>query len=240
MLGIDSTFMPTLLPILRAPPFPGIASHVAQVSEVRAGGRGLPASATSDAAPLIDALRAERVGGSFWAPLPPAFAGRVTLLRPRTPGESRTMAEEALRDAAPAGILALLPSAPWARAAQRRLAARGILSTIGDVDPWPLLSPDTLLLAHGDDELVLLTEIAGGRARVRSAGRFAPAAPDHSPTIERRTIAALLDDTVYRDPFTGRPAGVLQTIALLGTWRRLIDANRGVAVAVGRAVGTRR
>ncbi|WP_240500116.1 hypothetical protein [Sphingomonas montana] len=53
-------------------------------------------------------------------------------------------------------------------------------------------------------------------------------------------FAELVAATVYRNPITGEPAGVSETVALLSDWRRLLDANRGIAVATGMAVWKRR
>ena len=233
--------LPPLLPVLRAPPFPGIRPQVAMVSAARADRR--PEAVTEsrdDIDALIAAIRTARVGGTFWAPTPPAPAGPIVILCPLSVTDAHAMAADALRDAAAGSILALLPAAAWSWRARRQLAAIGIAATIGDVDPWPLLRPDARLLAHGDDERVLLAQIAGTRASVRSTGRFAPASQRRAPTVADRAFADLVVATVYRDPITGAPASAADAVAVLADWRRTLDANRGIAVATGMAVWKRR
>lgn len=229
------------LPVLRAPPFPGIRPQVAMVSMTRTDRR--PSSVTgrrADTDALIAAIRTARVGGTFWAPTPPVPTGPVIILRPCSVADARLMATEARRESDAAQIVALLPKAGWASRARRALQQDGIMVAIGDVDPWPLLRPDTWLLAHGDDELVLLAQIAGARASVRSPGRFAPAAPRVAPTVADRVFADLVAATAYRDPMTGAPAEADAIVALLADWRRMIDANRAIAVATGMARWKRR
>lgn len=229
------------LPVLRAPPFPGIRPHVAMVSMARTDRR--PSAVTGrreDTDALIAAIRTARVGGTFWAPTPPVPAGPIIILRPCSTADAQLMAAEARHESDTAQIVALLPEARWAKRARRILQNEGITVTIGDVDPWPLLAPDNWLLAHGDDELVLLAQIAGARASVRSPGRFAPAAPRVAPTIADRVFADLVAATAYRDPMAGAPAEADATVALLADWRRMIDANRAIAVATGMARWKRR
>jgi capsular polysaccharide export protein len=234
-------YMSSSLPVLRAPPFPGIRPHIAMVSMARTDRRpGSLTASRDDTDALVAAIRAARVGGTFWAPTPPIPTGPAVVLRPISVDDARLMATEALRDAAAPQILAVLPRARWAPRARRVLQAQGIAATMGDVDPWPLLRTDTLLLAHGDDELVLLAQIAGARASVRSAGRFAPASPRRAPTVSDRAFADLVVATSYRDPMTGAPVEALDAVTTLAGWRRTLDANRGIAVATGMARWKRR
>lgn len=233
--------MPPTLPVLRAPPFPGIQPRVAMVSrmrDVRCAAEVTAARLETD--DLIAAIRIARVGGPFWAPTPPIPIGSAVVLRPVSPADATRMADDALAQSPAAMIVALLPLARWSGRARRLLRDRAIVACIGDVDPWPLLQPDTLLVAHGDDELVLLAQIAGARVRVRSPGRFAPATPRRAPTIADRAFAELVACTVYRDPLTGAPAEAIDAVATLADWRRTIDVNRGIAVATGMATWKRR
>ena len=228
-------------PVLRAPPFPGIRRQVAAISSMRTDRSAAAVTASrDDTDALIAAIRAARVGGSFWAPTPPLPTAPATVLRPRSLADAVAMARDALSESPADGIVALLPDTRWARRARRRLRAMAIDAAIGDVDPWPLLRPDTMLIAHGDDELVLLAQIAGARARVRSPGRFAPATPRRAPTIADRVFADLVATTVYRDPLTDGPAEAIDAVAQLADWRRMIDANRDITVATGMARWKRR
>ena len=229
------------LPVLRAPPFPGIRPQVAMVSAPRVDRRPeAMIDSRDDIDALIAAIRTAQVGGTFWAPTPPAPAGPIVILCPVSVADARVMAADALRNASAGSILALLPAVYWSRSARRVLATVGIAAIIGEVDPWPLLRPDALLLAHGDDERVLLAQIAGTRASVRSTGRFAPASQRRAPTVADRAFADLVVATVYRDPITGGPATAADAVATLADWRRTLDANRGIAVATGMAVWKRR
>ncbi len=213
-------------PLLRAPPFPGIAPETAAVSRVAA----VPAADAPDPTALFAAIRAARVGGPFWAPTPPRgpFA---TIIRPCARVDLATS-----RDAA---TLWLLPRAGWSRRAAPKLRRDGAAVVLGAVDPWPLLGSGATLVAHGDDEWVALARIAGMRVRLLSAGRFGT--PGESEAAAMARIAAMLGaGTTYRDPFTDRAVALETTIALLGDWRRQIDANRGIAVATGFAWWKRR
>lgn len=56
--------------------------------------------------------------------------------------------------------------------------------------------------------------------------------------LRARAIAAL-ESAAYRDPFTGAPIDALGAVAILACWRRLIEANRPIAAAVGMAAWKR-
>lgn len=232
--------MPSPLPILRAPPFPGIRAHVATVSMLRDPAEKPIRRDEAAGEALIAAMREARVGGAFWAPAPPDVPGALVVLRPESAADGVAMVEEALREADAAQVLALLPRTRWASGARRALDRMGVTSVVGEVDPWPMLRAETLLLAHGDDEYLLLAQVAGARVRVRSSGRFAPADARRTPTLADRVHAELVAATAYRDPLADRPADAVATVALLGEWRRTIDSNRGIAVATGMARWKRR
>lgn len=51
----------------------------------------------------------------------------------------------------------------------------------------------------------------------------------------RAAAIAVIEAAQYRDPFTGAPIDAHGAVAILAEWRRLIEANRPVAAAVGMA-----
>lgn len=86
-----------------------------------------------------------------------------------------------------------------------------------------------------------------GRSRFDDPGRVIDAlraagvegewwSPD-APATEQRapdTVAAL-EAATYRDPFSGAAIDIFAAIAILGDWRRVIEANRSITAIVGMA-----
>ena len=211
------------LTVLRSPPFPGIPASVAAVS--------VPATedtAPADPAALIAAIRTARVGGAFWAARPVLAPGR-TIIRPVT-----AEAAMALVSRDPTDLLVLLPDTAWANRPAAALRAAGLVVVRGDIDPWHLLDHATHVEVAGDDELALLARIAGVPVTCTGGGRFAGEAP-----VEAVVAEALIAATRYRDCFTGETIDAFAAIAILVEWRRLIEANRKVAVAAGIAIWKR-
>lgn len=99
------------------------------------------------------------------------------------------------------------------------------------VDPWSMLADRAPLVAHGDDEWLALAIIAGCPVRILAPGRFG--APDDPVMTLRRRVATDLAGVCYRDPFTGADATLDATIALLGDWRRMFEANRNIVAGCG-------
>ena len=103
-------------------------------------------------------------------------------------------------------------------------------------DPWSLPS-DAAIRAHGDDERSAIGAIRGLAVMVTAPGRFgSPGSGPDPMAIARHLLIA----TRYRDPFDGRAIEAEQAVALLAEWRRQIDANRGITVAMGMAWWKRR
>nr|WP_267419130.1 beta-3-deoxy-D-manno-oct-2-ulosonic acid transferase [Sphingomonas sp. GC_Shp_1] len=221
----------TDLPLLRPPLFPGVAVRLAEIAP-QADGAVIDAAAIDR---LFAIIRAARVGGSCWAR--PANLPAVRLIvRARSTADVAAVSAdlaEADRDAA----LWLLPASLATEAAiKATLAPQRVM--IDEVDPWSLLNGQARLLAHGDDEWVALAQIAGCSVQVLSAGRYGvPGAG--ADEIRLRAARALLD-TRYRDPFTGRAIAIEEAVALLGFWRRIGEANRGIVAACGIAWWKRR
>jgi capsular polysaccharide export protein len=103
-------------------------------------------------------------------------------------------------------------------------------------DPWSLPSDATIRTA-GDDERIAIGAFRGMTVRVTAPGRFGSPGSGPDPlAIARHLLIA----TRYRNPFDGRAIEVEQAVALLAEWRRQIDANRGITVAMGMAWWKRR
>ena len=153
-------------------------------------------------------MAAARVGGCFW--------GR------QVEGRRRLVVLGA-GEPLPAGPLAdtvVVTPAP-------RSAERGALVVAGDVDPWPLIEAATQVVADPAHEIALLA-LAAGRRVTDPAGR-----PVEDGGGQR--VARALLGRAYRDPFGGASLDAADAVALLAFWRGLIDANRGLAAAVGMA-----
>lgn len=105
--------------------------------------------------------------------------------------------------------------------------------TDGNIDPWSRLTPDTLLIADGDDEWVALAHIAGCPVQIASPGRFGIPGADAADI--RRAVVEQLFGTIYRDPFTGSSSDIETVISRLADWRRVMEANRGIVAASGIA-----
>ena len=202
------------LPLLRSPPFPWVAPAVRAISTVReaaaAGASEQPVEA------LFAAVKEARVGGAFWATPPQQRVDGAVLLAPSSAVQAQAMGE---------GIEgALLVGAMPASRSTARLPA--------DTDPWSLLDGAAAVHADADHELAALAAIAGVPVRLYGKGRFGTA----EGGVDVDAVAEhLVVTTSYRDPFTGGALTALEAVALLGLWRRWIDANRTVAVAAGIA-----
>ncbi len=191
---------------------------------------------------MAGALRTLQVGGEFWARRP-KLARAANIAFRATSLEDLARATPALLAAHEARALhALLPDAPWARAAAHRLAALGVGVTVGPADPWGIVGAVEAVSVAAGDELGLLGEIAGTRVCWRApAGTDATdGRPTPSGTMLERLQDQLFGGVTYIDPFDGRPATCEATIELLADWRRQIDANRSVAACVGVARWKRR
>ncbi len=229
---------PLYPPLLRTPPFPFADLSASAVSTQRY----TPSVRTSNGADLVSAIRAARVGGTFWACRADVPNGAVIVC------PIDRAAAIALGDRAPRGLFVLLPQAPWAAMIGRTLASRGMANATRPVDPWSLVDRAARIETDGDDELALIALIAGVPVRPTRPGRYTghrlcedePAASDRAAAL-----SALVETTVhtglsYRDPFSGDTTDALRVVALLAEWRGLIDANRAIAVGAGIALWKRR
>lgn len=206
------------IPLLRAPPFPGMDASVTQP------GTDAAAALSPEAIDgLFTAIRDARVGGCFWVS-PGEEAGAKVILRCRS-GDDVERTEAMLTEAERGVAIRISPTDDDDR------AARPANDGKGNIDPWSLLYSAAMLVAHGDDEWVAIAIIAGARVRLLSVGRFGGPADDVARL--RRIVAEDLVRARYRDPFNGKDTSIEETIALLGDWRRTLDSNRRIVAACG-------
>ena len=208
------------------------------------------------------ALAAARIGGAWW------HGGDGTRLPPGD-GLAVVDLVAAERGAAPdaAVAAAMLDRATAEHPAQRLIvlaaglaggrlsaglasnAARGATVLGAAIDPW-LMLPRAKRVYSAGGEFGFLALIAGvpvtafGEAFYAgwSVTDDAPGLPQHGfrRTVDELFAAACLLATRYRDPFRNTATSFEEALAILADWRRLDDANRGVAVCVGMSFWKRR
>jgi capsular polysaccharide export protein len=233
--------------ILLTPPFPGPSPDQIAVSRTmsespRTGPHDTPLTADrrERIGHILDKLRHERVGGSFWGARVSPQTKIDVWVRPRSLRECASVLETLPGRT----LLMSLPRANWARGAARRLARKGVATTIGAVDPWAMLDLCGEVAVAGDDEVAFLALVAGCRVNCFADGAVAGwgLTVDH-PDVPRKgdvpleALAAhlLLDCARYHDPFQGTATTPEQAIDLLAFWRGEIERNRAVAAAAGIA-----
>lgn len=201
---------------LRIPPFPG---HKAPAL---AGARQDGGDTAADGDALAAALRAWRVGGTFWGPAADLPPGRDVVLCATHP-QGLAAVVQAARDA---GVID--------RAVLRGMRAGSRLPCLpADGDPWNLCQRATLVIADAADETALVAAISGTAVEVVGEGRFA--ALRDPGGLQAVLAAELAGRWTFEDPFGGGRLTALAAIALLGNWRALIEANRPVAAIYGVA-----
>jgi capsular polysaccharide export protein len=191
---------------LRLPPFPG---H-------RAGPLVVPGDMGEDPRVLIAALRRERVGGAFW--LPPVALGHPIVLAPTNRQEAAAMVAGALARGE-AGRCVMLG----------RWAAGPVARLLRPANPWDIAAQAAEIRAGAGHDLALVAALAGAVLRTMGRGRWAGV--EHG--LEQAVARGLRGQG--RDPFTGAAMTLAQVAALLGAWRRGVEANRGVGGVLGVA-----
>ena len=192
------------------------------------------------------AMVRHRVGGAAWADPPPAAVltrpglGLIVVECSGDPGRDRAMLAAVLarHDAARVAVAGATPAvaAPVAAAGCRVLPP-------GAFDPWPLMELADEIHVAGTCVMGLLGLLAGCTVHAHAPAWFAgwgatEDGPDVPPRAATRspaqvTAAWLLSGASYRDPFTGCPARFEAALDIAVDWRRLCDANRGIAGCVG-------
>lgn len=194
-----------------------------------------------------------RVGGTAWAD-PPAAAllarpglGLAVVQCTGDAGQDRIMLARVLvrHDAARIVVAGAPPRlAAWAFKAGCR-----VLPPI-PFDPWPLIDLADELHVAGPADLGLLGLLAGRTVHAHASAWFAgwgvtEDAPDIAPRAATRSAAQiaaawLVQGASYRDPFTGKPTGFEAALDIAAEWRRVCDANRGIAGCIGMQFWKRR
>ncbi len=226
--------------LLQTPPFHRRVPALGQV--LSTWDRIVPHPAGTGAAshPACRALCDQRVGGRFWASdrigLP--TGGRFVLVcAPDDPVAAARLWRGALHEGDASRLALVLPRGT--RPARFRLLAEqarrcGGQLVVGDPDPHALLDRAAGLRIT---EMAVLPSI--GLLRGLPAWRH-----DHTGTVTHedpaRALALLLSATRYQDPFSGAPMTADAAVALLADWRRVMLANRGIAVCVGMSLWKRR
>ncbi len=199
---------------LRMPPFPGARQKALDVPG-SAGSSGDPAA-------VIAQLRALRIGGGFWQPQPALPPTRDLLFAPSSAAQLREMLAAAPMDALGRGITTG--------------AATAGLFGIAAADPWWLTERSATIFADAGDEIALVAALAGRPLRLFGTGRFAGLGDGtDAAALERVVTAELLAGRDYRDPFTDASTPIADILAVLGSWRELIDGNRDVTQVLGVA-----
>ncbi len=208
------------LPLLRAPPFPG--SHPRRFAGPLRGER-----TDADVDQAIEAITAMRVGGTYW--------GRRPLL-PDRPFTLVCVRDERSRARILAAIPAERPVVCWsALQPGKRPPAERLAGWIpGCCDPWHIVSGADEVFGDADDELVVISALAGKRTNV---------VDETSQYMLGKGRAALRDfirghpatNFDYMDPFTDESVLLSEAAELCGFWRKLIDSNRPLVAAMGFA-----
>lgn len=212
------------MPFLRIPPFPGHRARA--IAAARAAGD----ADKPDSGAVVEALRRWRVGSTFWA-VPVALpAGRDVIVCASSPALTGTLLERAREH----GLLE--------RAVVRGTSPDPAVPSIGgEPDPWVTCEGATII-ADADDQWALVAALQGCPLIVEGAGPYANlggGSVSSELVLQQVVDSQLTDAWSWFDPYTGRSAPLLETIALLGRWRELIEANRRTAAIFGVATWKR-
>ncbi|MBB6122808.1 capsular polysaccharide export protein [Sphingobium subterraneum] len=209
--------MASIPPLLHVPPFPGARA----LPPLAVSGSGKPAP--GEAAQFVAALRDSRVGGTFWGAQPPCARQDYRLVRAPDLLRAEALLATADRDVRP--ILLWLDTATAD-------APQDVEILTGPCDPWHMVEHAQDVLVDANDDLALIAALAGKRVRIVGDGPFA-SLNSSDDALLRVIEDVLLTHWDWRDPFTGAPCSLLDSIATLRHWRKLIDANRPIRGAFG-------
>lgn len=199
---------------LRAPPFPGPGLRIME------RGDGL-AEAGPASDEILHLLASERIGGAFWMPPPEPGAPDGVIVRCIRAERDGVIAEHVARGGA---AIRWFESPPSVGHSNRAGAGP---------DPWSALVSAARLVAHGDDEWVAIAALSGVAVELLSDGAYGRIG--EGAEALRLRLAQHLGSARYFDPFTGLETSPEAVIAVLGDWRRQIEANRTIAAACGMA-----
>lgn len=200
---------------LRAPPFPGPPLRIAEAGPQ---GGGDDIAVPGD---ILELLVRERVGGDFWLPPAPPLPPASVVVRCARHARGSTLA--ALAGTGEAAV-------QWFdRPDHAGPGAPGCSAP----DPWSVLARSAQLVAHGDDEWVAIAALNGVPVDLLSDGTYGRVG--EATEALRLRLSQLLGMARYFDPFTGLQTTLAALVAVLGDWRRQIEANRTIAAACGMA-----
>jgi len=211
----------------------------------------------AQAAAARQALVSVQVGGEWWHGIgaceAPEGDGYAVVALAEPDGSADDTVQSAMLAAAlaenPADRIVILAPAMIGNPRLAAAAASGARIICRDLDPWALLDRAACVYSAGG-EIGFLALIAGIRVTA-----FGPAfytgwgATDDRAGVPRRPFRRSLDEifagaalraTRYRDPFRNIGATFEDVLAILADWRRLDEANRGIAVCVGMSFWKRR
>ncbi len=156
----------------------------------------------------------------------------MVLIEAATDGAARLLWTRALRSH-DAARLALVLRRPDTALATDAIKAGSTVIT-GPCDPHVLLPSLWAVYADAMTDLVVLALLAKRQVDLGADSQVLDA---HH---RERVIALIVEGTRYRDPFTGVDSTAAAITDLLVEWRRVIVANRGVAVCAGMSLWKRR
>lgn len=215
---IDRMIIPTQ-PLLRVPPFPGARPGPFAKP-------ALPGPDSGDIEGILDEVSATRTGGTYWGRRPPLPEAPYTLI---------CLGEEKQRSQILASIPAGQPAVCFTAALSQSAASAGdeVEWLFGCCDPWHLLDGAAEVFADADDELALLSALAGKTTHVVDASRFRTLHDDAGRREFARGHRALRFS--YVNPFTAEPLSFSKAVEVSAFWKRSIDSNRPLVAAVGFA-----
>jgi capsular polysaccharide export protein len=215
----------------------------------------------AQAAAARRALATARIGGAWWhgaGELPKGDGYAIVAFAEPAIADTRTSGAvlTAMLDAAlaenPGDRIVILAPRPIGAPLRSRLAAaaaRGASIICRALDPWALLDRAARIYTVGG-EIGFLALIAGLPVAAFGAAFYTGwGATDDRAGVPQRPFRRNVDEifagaclraTRYRDPFRNIRATFDEVLAILADWRRLDEANRGIAVCVGMSFWKRR
>ncbi len=172
----------------------------------------------ADASDLVDQVRSQRVGGTYWGAQPDLPKDHVLVRSSAAlPACAELFEEESI-------VL-------WADVAQP--FRRGVGTVIsGECDPWHVLASASAVVIEAGDELHLIAALLGVRCYLFDETRQQL---DICCAEPAELLGSALSGKAFENPFTAELMSARQTIDLCGFWRRLIDSNRDIQGGVGFA-----
>ncbi|PYD49524.1 hypothetical protein CFR79_14195 [Komagataeibacter saccharivorans] len=222
-------------PLLRSPPMRrGMPSL--SVSRSSCHPADLTATLAPDDEDTANLIVSGRVGGAFWGPAP-HVTRPIVICDGHLPAADQKLASRLLSWALrhyPSESILLVVRHPHGSAV-RIARCHGVAVTDAQVDPHALLDGAREVHCTGPHDLADLAAMRGLPVLVhRETGAL--------PTVWTRSDACLrlIRGTRYIDPYTGKPIGCREAIAILTLWRRTILSNRQVAACAGMSLWKRR